>query len=139
MEVRAILEEIKSSHSVKVALSKLNQLSCLYKDKGYMGPAQVLSANSRRGMITVTVLAKPWQESSKSFKFQLSIPVDGVSYDDFSIRLDAGYGINGMFVHNHQAIEEITRMWERGASTQELLHAFNFQTGLSVKVNGTKN
>lgn len=86
-----------------------------------------------------TVLAKPWQESSKSFKFQLCTPVDGLSYDEFSIRLNAGYGINGMFVHNHQAIEEITRMWERGASTQELLHAFNFQTGLSVKVNGTKN
>ena len=104
-----------------------------------MGPAQVLSANSRRGMITVTVLAKPWQESSKIFKFQLSTPVNGVSYDEFSIRLNAGYGINGMFVHNQQAIKEITRMWERGASIQELLNAFNFQTGLSVKANGHEN
>ncbi len=107
---------------------------CIYKDKSYMGPAKVLDTYNDGERIRFKVLTLGSSRRHPSRTFVLDCPADWTSMDAFSICLNAGYGINGIFVHHPAAIAAIEEMEKSGGSTQDLLDAINHRRGLSKEI-----
>ncbi len=115
----------------KTVATHLQGKSFLYKDKSYLGPIQVEFASSSYRWIQVSFVTQPWHRQQAQRRYTLVTPVRGVSANAFSICLNAGYGINGIFIHASAAIGEIRQLYETGASFQDLIYAFNTGRGLS--------
>ncbi len=102
----------------------------LYKSKGFMGPVRVDRATCGATRIRVTMTTRPWSSDRQPYTFELDCPVEGISADGFRVVLNAGYGINGIFIHAPAAINALEAVRAAGASVQELLDIFNCSRGL---------
>jgi hypothetical protein len=118
----------------RLAAKRLDGSHCLFKDRSYIGPVHVDSAVCDSEWITVSMTTRPWLSSSKSRTIHLQMPVSGTSASAFSVLLDAGYGVNGTFVHQPDAIQAIEDLRSSGADTQALLWAVSRSQGLPVEV-----
>jgi hypothetical protein len=102
----------------------------LYKSKGFMGPVHVDRATCDATRILVTMTTRPWSSDRPPYTFELDCPVEGTSADGFRVVLNAGYGINGIFIHAPAAINALEALRAAGASVQDMLDIFNFSRGI---------
>ena len=123
----------------KILLSKrvasfLDRRDCIYKDKSYVGPVHVDSAVASYRWLKISLETKPWQIGKVSRRAILEMPVEGTSANGFSITVNAGYGINGIFVYAPAAVLAISKLYERGAALDQILQAINSGRGLPEAV-----
>ena len=106
----------------------------IYKDKGYLGPARVTEVSCNRAWIRVTMKTRPWKPERPSATFSIQCPANSAQADGLRISINAGYGINGIFIHARTGIAAMQALSKRGASLQELLNAMNHGRGLPQEV-----
>lgn len=106
----------------------------IYKDKGYLGPARVTEVSCNSAWIRVTMKTRPWKPERPSATFSIQCPANSAQADGLRISINAGYGINGIFIHARAAIAAMQALSKRGASLQELLNAMNHGRGLPQEV-----
>lgn len=125
----SVISSTRAPRAVKYAKSIANYLlgrTCIYKDKGYIGPVSIDFASSSYRWIQISFITHPWGNQETPQRRTLIAPIRGISAEGFSIHVSAGYGINGIFVHDASAIEAINQLYVAGADGQEIIHAINF-------------